>query len=74
VGAARGTHKELGAEGFLQRLDGARQRRLLEMQSLSRASEVEFFRDGQETTEVAKLHARLASFSAQLLLCLYAKP
>ena len=38
-------------------LDGTRQRRLLDVQPLGRAGEVEFFGHGQEAAKVPQLHA-----------------
>jgi hypothetical protein len=46
-----GANEQLFAQVFFQLLDGARQRRLFYVQSLSRSREVEFFSDGQRNNE-----------------------
>jgi len=44
--ASAGAHEQLCAQFHLQFLDGSRQRRLLDVQPLSRAREMEFFCHG----------------------------
>ncbi|MER1077041.1 hypothetical protein AAA612_04070 [Pseudomonas aeruginosa] len=56
-----GARKQRHAQFFLQFLDGARQRRLLDMQSLGRAGEVQFFGHGQETAKMAQFHIAASS-------------
>lgn len=48
--------KQRHTQFLFQFFDGPRQRRLLNMQSLSSADEVEFFSYRKKTTEVAKFH------------------
>jgi hypothetical protein len=48
--------KKLRSEVFFQLLDGARQRRLLDVQFLRRTGEVEFFGYSNEASKVAKFH------------------
>jgi hypothetical protein len=48
--------KKLCTQVFFQFLDRALRRRLLEVQSLSRTSEVEFFGNSHKAAKVPKLH------------------
>jgi hypothetical protein len=54
--AASGANEQTCAEFFFQFLDGARQRRLVDVQALGSAGEVEFFGHGHKAAEMAKLH------------------
>lgn len=53
AGAARGANEQARAEIFLQFLDGARQRRLLDVQPLGRTNEAEFFGYSKKAAQVS---------------------
>src|SRR5690606_25865404 len=53
---AAGADEQLLAQVFFQFLDGARQRRLLDVQPLGSAGEVKFFGHGQEAAQMPQFH------------------
>src|SRR5690606_41799674 len=56
-GAAAGAEADVFAQVFPQCLDGARQRGLLDVQSLGSTGEVESFGHSEKAAKVAKLHS-----------------
>lgn len=56
TGASRGSREQLRPEFFLQLLDGARQRGLVDMQLFCCSGEVKFFGNSKETAKVPEFH------------------